>query len=289
MAFVESLIPVLNLWRVPAIVRDIVVRLEPNESKGGALIFAAWIGLITGYLLPRYAGTVNFVATENVDDYARNQALIHLVSAGLVLTGSVFLVALIWWIEARISRRRNARTEVAAAPSAGAGATAGTAPAWVEPPASAEQAVRTVAGPLGTMVVAAQVEPFAARPITALTGSAGPAPTLAPAAATAAAAAVEAAPPVSEPAPTPEPAPAQSTGPRLDLMIAHDGSMVATLDGESEAITIDELRDAAVALARVDGSAVIDAGDGTIDASTMASRAVRIFADAGVPATMGQG
>ena len=64
--------------------------------------------------------------------------------------------------------------------------------------------------------------------------------------------------------------------------------MVATLDGESEAITIDELRDAAVALARVDGSAVIDVGGGTIDASTMASRALRILADAGVPTTIGQ-
>jgi hypothetical protein len=296
MAFVESLIPVLNLWRVPAIVRDIVRRLEPNESKGGALIFAAWIGLITGYLLPRYAGTVNFVATEDFDAYARNQALIHLVSAGLVLTGSVFLVALIWWIEGRISRHRNARPEVASASSAGPAATAVTEPSWVEPPASAQPAVRSVAGPLGTMVVAAQVEPFAARPITALTGGAASAPTLATAAAVAgvpsaesAPPAVDAAPPVVEAAPTPEPAPAQSTGPRLDLTIAQDGSMVATLDGESEAITIDELRDAAIALAGVDGSAVIDVGDGTIDASTTASRALRILGDAGVSATIGQG
>ena len=193
MAFVESLIPVLNLWRVPAIIRDIVVRLEPNQSRGGALILAAWIGLITGYLLPRFSAWFNVFTAEDLDNYVRNQVLVQLISAGLVLTGSVFLVVLIWWIEARISEHRRAGPAVAAVSSAGAGTTtpvAATAsgasaavasPAWVEPPASAERAVRTVAGPLGTMVVAAEVEPFAARPITALTGSAGPAPTLAPA------------------------------------------------------------------------------------------------------------
>ncbi len=39
--------------------------------------------------------------------------------------------------------------------------------------------------------------------------------------------------------------------------------MVATLDGESEPITIEELRDAAKVLARVHGSAVVGVGDGT--------------------------
>ncbi len=77
-------------------------------------------------------------------------------------------------------------------------------------------------------------------------------------------------------------------GPRLELAIAHDGSMVATLDGESEPITIKELRDAAKVLARVEGSAVVGIGDGSPEATTMAGQALRIFADAGVPAAMGQ-
>src|SRR5258705_11949623 len=45
MAFYENFIPLLNLRRVPAIVRDMVHRLEPGESKGSTLISAAWIGL----------------------------------------------------------------------------------------------------------------------------------------------------------------------------------------------------------------------------------------------------
>ena len=56
MAFVENFIPFLNLFRVPAIVRDVVRRLDPGsmsgQSRGDALIFAAWIGLIGGYLRP---------------------------------------------------------------------------------------------------------------------------------------------------------------------------------------------------------------------------------------------
>jgi hypothetical protein len=75
MAFIENFIPFLNLWRVPAIVRDVVVRLEPNESKGGALIFAAWIGLIAGYLLPRVGGVVAGLGSETEEDLLRNGAL----------------------------------------------------------------------------------------------------------------------------------------------------------------------------------------------------------------------
>ena len=64
--------------------------------------------------------------------------------------------------------------------------------------------------------------------------------------------------------------------------------MVATLDGESEPITIKGLRDAAKVLARVHGSAVVGIGDGTPKATEMAGQALRIFADAGVPAEIGQ-
>jgi hypothetical protein len=76
-----------------------------------------------------------------------------------------------------------------------------------------------------------------------------------------------------------------SGGPRIELAIAHDGSMIATLDGESEPITIKELREAAKVLARVEGSAVVGVGDGSPEATSMAAQALQILADAGVPAT----
>ena len=305
MAFVENFIPVLNLWRVPAIVRDIVLRLEPGESKGSYLISAAWVGLIGGYLLPRFGGFVNNLGSETLEGYVRNLVIIQLLSLGLVLTGSILLVVLIWWIEGRILRRQVALSEagpegvpplatpsgLVAAPGGVAWAVGGpatnfgTTASAVPPPTPV---ATTVPGPLGTVVVGDEPDAMFSRPITTLTGSTGSVP-----AATTPAEALEAAPtpeptPSFAPDPTSEPALDLSSGPRLELSIARDGSMVATLDGESEPITIKELRDAVKVLARVEGSAVVGIGEGTPEATSMAGQALRIFADAGVPAEMGQ-
>jgi hypothetical protein len=265
MAFVENFIPFLNLWRVPAIVRDVVVRLDPAEPRGGALIFAAWIGLIAGYLLPRFAGYVNRFGSETEEQLIRNQVLINTVAAGLVLVGSVFLVVLIWWIEGRIKLRRAAGTEPGAeAPADLAGsARVEWAAATVAP--EAPPATTTVPGPLGSTVVAA-ADPVASRPITAATGAVVPLATAFPEA-------------------TPPPAAIAGAGPRLHLAVAGDGSMTATLDDVTEPITPKDLREAATALARVDGSAVITVADGTPVAIAAAGKALQMLSDAGVAAT----
>jgi hypothetical protein len=315
MAFYENFIPLLNLRRVPAIVRDLVQRLEPGDSRGSYLISAAWIGLFTGYLLPRFGGFVNDIGSETLEGYIRNFVIIQILSLILVLTGSVLLVMLIWWIEGRILRRQTALSEagpdglppiaagrgVAAAPGGVAWAVGGSATNFettapvVPPPAPV---VNTVPGPLGAVVVGDAPEAMFNRPITALTGTAGPMaatpvygapdplqddvvasdqPAALPFAPQPAAAA--------ETFATPSSAATSSSGPRLELAIAQDGSMIATLDGESEPITIKELREAAKVLARVEGSAVVAIAGGSPGATSMAGQALRILADAGVPAT----
>lgn len=104
MAFVENFIPILNLYRVPAIVRDVVRRLEPKAggdetmTRGEALVFAAWISIFGGYLVPRVLGFL----TSDVGTLVT----ISGIGTGLVVVGAIFLVALIWWIEGRILRRR---------------------------------------------------------------------------------------------------------------------------------------------------------------------------------------
>jgi hypothetical protein len=288
MAFYENFIPVLNLWRVPAIVRDMVHRLEPGESRGTTLISAAWIGLIAGYLLPRFGGFVNSIGSETFEGYVRNLVIIQLLSLVLVLAGSVLLVVLIWWIEGRIRRRQTALAEAGpeglppqAAAAGPVGATGEVAWAVAGPAANFTTAAPAVPPPAA---VDREADPTFGRPITALTGAAaaGDADPLALA-------------PTPEPvsiAPTPTLKPAVapdvSAGPRLELTIAGDGSMVATLDGESEPISIKDLRDAAKVLARVHGSAVVGVGDGTPKATEMAGQALRLFAEAGVPAEIGQ-
>ena len=349
MAFIENFIPVLNLWRVPAIVRDMLRRLEPNETRGDVLISAAWIGLITGYLLPRFGRIVNNLGAETFEDYVRNQVLVQLISAGLIVTGSVFLVVVIWWIEERIKRRHEAGRD-----AAGVVAGAGVAPSPGPSQPSAGSVAATAAGatvtsepgPLGSADVSSRLSPVLNRPITALTGgsavvgaTAGTAAVHSDAETLAADVAGDAAPagdaevleaaealeggdapvtaaaflPEPEPALEPEPslipeptlvpepavtpapvlasAPtptAPAAGPVLELTIDADGKMVATLDGESEPIKVDKLREAAKVLRRVNGSAVVGVREGTPKASAAAGQALLIFSDAGVSASIGQ-
>jgi hypothetical protein len=119
-AFVENFLPGLNLLRVPAIVRDVVRRVEPGSSRGEALIFAAWIGLLGGFVVPRVFGFLNGISAETEEAALRTQLTIQGISIGLVLVGAIFLVALIWWIEERIARRREAQLAAIDAATAGA-------------------------------------------------------------------------------------------------------------------------------------------------------------------------
>src|SRR5919108_3127119 len=52
-AFVENFLPGVNLFRVPAIVRDVMAKLELGPG-GDALIAASWLGLVGGVLVPRF-------------------------------------------------------------------------------------------------------------------------------------------------------------------------------------------------------------------------------------------
>jgi hypothetical protein len=74
-------------------------------------------------------------------------------------------------------------------------------------------------------------------------------------------------------------------GPRLHLRIDSGTSIIATLDGESEAMTLGEVRAAAQALAKADGSAVIATAGTTLEARALAEQALQAFAEAGVPAS----
>ncbi len=361
MAFIENFLPGLNLFRVPAIVRDVVRRLDPDQGpsqgRGEALIFAAWIGLLGGFFVPRIGGFLGY-GSDTLEGAVNSALLISGVAAGLVLIGAIFLVALIWWIEGRIGRRRAEQLgEVAPASpgtsAAGRAPAAGPGVATVEPRLStpvgtptpfdpmaapfapARQTAPTpepiapsrpfaptpgasvptspamVAGPLGAVPATPTTAELMHRPITAVTGAASipteghivtprdEAPDVErfadarpawpePPAAPPAAAATPAPAPVAEPAPSAAAAPPAHvpTGPRLHVRVDSATSMIATLDGESEAISIQELRAAADALARADGSAVIAATPTNFDARRLAQQVFEILSAAQVPTTM---
>ena len=319
MAFVENFIPIFNLFRVPAIVRDVVHRLEPRSSRGEALIFAAWIGLVGGFIVPRVLGF--FIGD------IRTAVTVSGLATGMLVVGAIFLVALIWWLEGRIAHRR--ATQLAE-----------------EDPASA-----TLPAPVSPTGVAAQVEPdvvstrsaFAAAGLSAETAAAELPPSSPPAslaaapfslpradnepAATGSIEATIAPEPVTEPGPPPEPEPvtgsppdpvasepeviiaapepgpivaaepaARDTGalpaaaagpPHLTIRVTPRGMITAELDGETEHVILDDLEAYGSALAKVDGTAAIVAATEDSMAALIARRAHRILEEAGVQVTVG--
>jgi hypothetical protein len=279
-AFAENFLPGLNLLRVPALVRDVVRRLEPGQNRGEALIFAAWIGLLGGFLVPRIGAVAAGLSADSPETLLRSQLPILGVSTGLVLVGAIFLVALIWWIEARIARRRDA--QLAAIDAAVAGADAEIAET-TEEGVSVEYA--TAAGPAGEVASEPEPAPPEPQPVAAF----GPIEPSEPIEASERPAAPE-----PEPDPLPEPAvgprasnaagPTNGGAPHLTIRIGNHGMLHAEMGGEIEAVMLEDLTAYGHALAEAGGTAelIVDGTDGMVD--LIARRAQRILAEAGIDA-----
>ena len=314
-AFVENFLPGLNLLRVPAIVRDIVRRLEPQEGRGDVFIFVAWIGLFGGLIVPRVGGWLGFFGADTVEGTVRNQLVVQAIAVTLVLVGAIFLVFLIWWIQERIEERRAAQLRgepppepVVAEPHPATLVTLGTASTTSTTATSDGARLATagapvaaspddapigssavpvpspgapVPGPLGTVRPAVADDPALHRPLTAVAPTvatpeaaltprpAPPPPAEPPVVPTPPGPAAPAAPvaatepeAVEPPAPS-APAGPSSAGPRLVIRVGSE-SLTASLEGDpEEPITLEELREAAPALARAGGSATIVVADDT--------------------------
>jgi hypothetical protein len=279
-AFAENFLPGLNLLRVPALVRDVVRRLEPGQNRGEALIFAAWIGLLGGFLVPRVGAVVAGLSADSPETLLRSQLPILGVSTGLVLVGAIFLVALIWWIEARIARRREA--QLAAIDAAVVGADAEIAET-TEEGVSVEYA--TAAGPAGEVASEPEPAPPEPQPVAA-SRSIEPSELIE--------ASELPAVPEPEPDPVPEPAvepqasnaagPTNGEAPRLTIRIGNHGMLHAEMGGEIEPVMLEDLTAYGHALAEVGGTAnlILDGTDAMVD--LIARRAQRILAEAGIDA-----
>jgi hypothetical protein len=76
---------------------------------------------------------------------------------------------------------------------------------------------------------------------------------------------------------------APGTGPRLTVTVGADAQVVAEIDGESEVVSLDDLQDAAAALAWAGGSAVITTTGKAANARWAAREIARSLRDSGVP------
>jgi hypothetical protein len=108
-AFIESFLPGVNLFRVPAIVRDVINKLG-GGPRGDTLIAAAWLGLVGGVIVPRFARYVSGPLTLDSPEAAASFGLLAgQVGLGLTIVGAIFLIALIRQVESLAQRRVKAR------------------------------------------------------------------------------------------------------------------------------------------------------------------------------------
>jgi len=266
-AFIYPLIPIVNLFKVPGIIQDALYRLDP-KAGGFFMVAIAWFGLVGSWIISFFAGWyVNFrlvSAVANAETPAELTAMIQsafdiqlvvdIATTLLVAGGAVVLVI----VMARIERRSEARDrEIRAAGSAGlVGSDMG--------PPGADPAV---AGPIEP-AIQATVEPVV-EPVTAA------APVLGV--------------PMMEAMRPAELTDERPAGSRLEITVHRLGRIVATLDGDdAEDVTIDDIRQAAGALARSGGSARVSRADADDSTMALAEQVVAALRAGGVPMESGQ-
>lgn len=202
-AIFEALIPGVNLYRVPAVLRDIANRLEPG-GRGEALIAGTWLGLVGGVLLPRLLSWAIIFVVGSIDEFVAMRVLVGQLALGLTIVGAIILIALIRWIEAQMSARAGGAAGPAAPPPAAT--LDATILAHSQPTTFASSAVESSAQPPSGAHPAATTPTFqvVAPPVTTPPTSTPPRAASAPAAPAAAAPAgpAPAAPAPAAPAPS---------------------------------------------------------------------------------------
>jgi uncharacterized protein DUF4328 len=101
-AFIENFLPGWNLLRVPAIVRDIIHRLEPANGRAEGLLILAWLGLVGGVVLPRAGGLAVGIFADSVAQVLAASVILGHAALGVTLVGLVFLILLIRRIDSRM-------------------------------------------------------------------------------------------------------------------------------------------------------------------------------------------
>jgi hypothetical protein len=268
-AFFAPFIPIYNLIKVPPIIQEAMYRTDPRAG-GFFMIALAWVGLvgsaIVGYIADRWLAlridSIFFNATsmgQLIDELTAAfdvAIIVDIVTTLMISVGAVILVLVMLRIESR-ARARDREIRKGSRAMAEAQASELEDDLARQRALAAEQA----AGPVSAGFVAPATGEVAT-------------PFALPVAATALGA-------------SPGGPPAPVTGPRLRLIVA-GGAITGSLDGDiEEAVTLDELRLAAPALADAAGSATVVIADANDDAAAeLAAEVVTVMRAAGVPTTL---
>jgi hypothetical protein len=280
-AFFAPFIPIYNLIKVPPIIQEAMYRTDPRAG-GFFMIALAWVGLvgsaIVGYVADRWLAlridSIFFNATsmgQLIDELTAAfdlAIIVDIVTTLMISVGAVILVMIMLRIESR-ARARDREIRKGSRAMAEAQASELEDDLARQRALAAEQA----AGPVSAGFVAPDTGEVA-------TPFALPVAATAPAAGAAVAATALGTAPGGD-------AGSAAAGPRLRLIVA-GGAITGSLDGDvDEAVTLDELRLAAPALADAAGSATVVIADASDDAAAeLAGEVVTVMRGAGVPTTL---
>jgi hypothetical protein len=117
-AFVNTLIPLVNLRTVPGMLQDVLYRLDPTAG-GLFMIAVAWVGLVGSWIISFVAGwyldlrlTFDTRNAESLAEWVQSVRglltaafIVDIVTGALIALGAVVLVILILRIERRSSAR----------------------------------------------------------------------------------------------------------------------------------------------------------------------------------------
>jgi hypothetical protein len=246
-AFIYPLIPILNLVKVPGMIQDALYRVDP-KAGGFFMVALAWFGLVGSWIIDFIAGWVLDIKVTGELDRAESPKEISAALNSYFDLG--FAVDTVTWVMVALGSLVLIAVMIR-----------------IERRSRArDQEIRAAA-------MAPRPEPgtVEARPVLS-----DPTPSVAAAAPNAPAAPVPAAPAA--------PAAAASRGPHLTLTVGDD-SLIAEIEGESEAVSVDDLQAAAEALGRVGGTASIRIHGAGEAARSTAGQAFQILGNSGVPTT----
>jgi hypothetical protein len=155
MAFFESVVPVFNLFRLPARVREVTRLLHP-QGGGDGLIALAWLVLFGVWVIPILGVRLLTYWSIIEGDFASNYTA-YVVLLGIALGGTaiglLLVVAVIRRVESLAAARARALVPAAASPSSGPAAATAPVPA-----------VSTPAGPVSWPEPSPPAPPAAALP-----------------------------------------------------------------------------------------------------------------------------
>ncbi len=98
-AILESIIPVFNLFRVPAVLRDITARLSRAAVPDNALIAPWWLFLAGSIFIERPVGSILLLFAPDLDTAYRWIVVLSLMAAVMTVFAGLLAIAIVVRIE----------------------------------------------------------------------------------------------------------------------------------------------------------------------------------------------